>query len=60
MGCSRTFLGDRDQISSGGGQKGRGRRGYGGEATFEGYFCKIPIIQQGTNFISQNVGQTNF
>ena len=32
--------------------KGRGRRGNGGEAQNEGYFCKIPIIQQDTNFIS--------
>ena len=50
---------DKDQISSGE-DKGRGKRGYGGEAQNEGYFCKIPIIQQDTNFISQNVGQTNF
>ena len=33
--------------------KGRGKRGYGGEALNEGYFCKIPIIKQDTNFISQ-------
>ena len=40
--------------------KGRGKRGYGGEAPNEGYFCKIPIIQQDINFISQTFGQTNF
>ena len=40
--------------------KGRGRRGYGGEAQNEDYFCKIPIIKQDANFISQTVGQTNF
>ena len=40
--------------------KGRGKRGYGGEAQNEGYFCKIPIIKQDTNFISQTVVQTNF
>ena len=40
--------------------KGRGKRGYGGEAQNEGYFCKIPVIKQDTNFISQTTGQTNF
>ena len=40
--------------------KGRGEREYGGKAKNEGYFCKIPIIKQDTNFISQTVGQTNF
>ena len=40
--------------------KGRGNRGYGGEAQDEGIFCKIPIIKQDTNFISQTFGQTNF
>ena len=40
--------------------KGMGKRGYGGEAQKEGYFCKIPIIKQDTNFISETVGQTNF
>ena len=40
--------------------KGRGKRGYGGKAQNEGYFCKISIIKQDTNFISQTVGQTNF
>ena len=39
--------------------KGRAKRGYG-EAQNEGYFCKIYIIQQDSNFISQTVGQTNF
>ena len=34
--------------------------GYGGEAQNEGYFSKIPIIHQDTNFISQTIGQTNF
>ena len=43
MGRSRTFL-DKDKISLGR-AKGRGKRGYGGEAHNEGYFCKIPIIQ---------------
>ena len=38
-----------------------GARGqYEGEAQNEGYFCKIPIIKQGTNFISQTFGQTSF
>ena len=50
---------DKDQISSGR-AKGRGKRVYGGEAQNEGYFCKIPIIQQDINFISQTFGQTNF
>ena len=40
--------------------QGKGKRGYGGEAQNEGYFCKIPIIQQDINFISQTFGQTNF
>ena len=39
---------------------GRGKRGYGGEAQNEGYFCKTPIIQQDINFISQTFAQTNF
>ena len=39
--------------------KGRDKRGYGGEAQNEGYFCKIPIIKQDTDFILQTVGQTN-
>ena len=42
---------NKDQISSGE-AKGRGKRGYGGEAQNEGYFCKIPIIQQDINVIS--------
>ena len=29
------------------------RLGYGGEAQNELFFCKIPIIKQDTNFISQ-------
>ena len=58
MGRSRTFL-DKDQISYGEGKR-KGVRGYGGEAQNEGYFCKIPIIQQDINFISKTVGQTNF
>ena len=53
------FFGDKDQFHLGR-PKGRGKRGYGGEAQNEGYFCKIPIIQQDTTFISQTVGQTNF
>ena len=36
------------------------RGGYGKEAQNKGYFCKIPIIKQDTNFISQTFGQTNF
>ena len=41
--------------------KGRDKRvGMWGEAQKDGYFCKIPIIKQNTNFISQTVGQTNF
>ena len=40
--------------------KGRGKSGYGGEAQNEGYFCKMSIIQQDINFISQTFGQTNF
>ena len=36
------------------------RGGYGEESLNEGYFCKIPIIKQDTNFISQMFGQTNF
>ena len=47
---------DKDQISSGYGK--RGKR-CGEEVQNEGYFCKIPIIQQYINFISQTFGQTN-
>ena len=50
---------NKDQISSGE-AKGRGKTGYGGESLNEGYFCKIPIIKQNTNFISQSSHQTNF
>ena len=32
-------------------EKERGKRGYGGESLNEGYFCKIPIVKQDTNFI---------
>ena len=56
MGRSRTFWGD--QISSG--EDKGGVRGGMREAQNEGYFCKIPIIKQDTNFISQIFGQTNF
>ena len=49
MGWSRTFL-DKDLISSGE-SKRKGKRGYWGEAQNEGYFGKIPIIQQDLNFI---------
>ena len=52
MGRSRTFLGDKDQISSAEGK--RGKRGYGAEAQNEGYFCKIPIVQQDINFYLAN------
>ena len=34
--------------------------GMGGEAQNEVFFCKIPIIKQDTNFISQTIGQTIF
>ena len=37
-----------------------GKRECEGEAQNEGYFCKIPIIKQDTNFISQTVGHINF
>ena len=40
---------NKDKISSG---KDK-RKGNGGESLNEGYFCKIPIIKQDTNFISQ-------
>ena len=40
--------------------KGRGKRGMGGESLNEGYFCKIPIIKQNTNFMLQSFGQTYF
>ena len=53
------LFGDKDQIPSGR-VKGRGKRGLWGEAQNEGYFCKLSIIKQDTNFISQTVGQTNF
>ena len=50
---------NKDQISSGR-AKGRGKRGgMGGESLNEGYFYKIPIIKQDTNFISQTFGQKN-
>ena len=42
-----------------GGQKEGVRGCMGSEAQNEGYFCKIPIIKQDTNFISQTVGQTS-
>ena len=58
-GWSRTLFGDKDQISYGR-ATGRGKSVVGGEAQNEGYFCKIPIIKQDTNFISQIVGETNF
>ena len=40
--------------------KGRGKRGYGEECLNGGYICKIPIIKQDTNFISQTFGHTVF
>ena len=43
-----------------GGKKEGVKGGYGGESLKEGYFCKIPIIKQETNFISQTFGQANF
>ena len=45
---------DKDQISSGEGKR-KGKRGYGGEAQNDHYFCKIPIIKQDINFISQKI-----
>ena len=48
------FLGIRIKFHLGR-TKGRGKREYGGEANNEGYFCKISIIKQDTNFISQTV-----
>ena len=51
---------NKDQISSGGGQKEEVSGGYGGESLNEGYSCKIPIIKQDANFISQTFGQTSF
>ena len=60
MGRSRTFVWDKDHISSGEGKKEGVRGGYGGEAQNEGYLCKIPIIKKDTDFISQTFGQTNF
>ena len=39
--------------------KGMGKSKYGGEAQNQGYFCKIPIILQDINIISQTFGQTN-
>ena len=59
VGRSRTFFGIRIKFHLGR-EKGRGKRGYGGEALNEGYFYKIPIIKQDINFISQTVGHTNF
>ena len=59
IGRSRTFWGIRIKFHLGR-EEGRGKREYGGKAQNEGYFCKIPIIKQDTNFISQTVGQTNF
>ena len=59
-GRSRTFLGNKDQISSGEGKRKGLEGGMGGEAQNEGYFCKIPILKQDKNFISQTFGQTNF
>ena len=39
--------------------KGRGKGGIERSPKY-GFFCKIPIIKQDTNFISQIVHQTNF
>ena len=41
-----------------GGQK-EGEEWYGEEALNESYFCKIAIIKQDSNFISQTFGQTS-
>ena len=43
-----------------GGQKVGVRRGMEEKPKMRVIFCKIPIIQLDTNFISQTVGQTNF
>ena len=40
--------------------KGSSKRGMQEEAQNKGYFCKMPIIKQDTNFISQTFGQTHF
>ena len=57
MGMSRDVFGDKDQFLSG---EGKGN-GYGERPKMRVFFlCKIPIIKQDTNFISQTVGQTNF
>ena len=59
MGRSRTFFGQGSNFIWGW-QKEGVRGSMGGEAQNEGYFYKIPIIQQDINFISQTFGQTNF
>ena len=51
MGKSRTFFWIWIEFHLGR-AKGKGKRGYGGEAQNAGYFCEIPIIQQDINFIS--------
>ena len=58
MGTSRIFSKIRIKFHLGR-AKGRGKREVWGQAKNEGYFCKIPINEQNTNFISQTVGQTN-
>ena len=47
MGRSRTYFGDKDQISSGK-TKGRGKRGMGGEAQNEVFFflAKFPLLSK--------------
>ena len=45
MGRSRTFWGDKDQISLGR-TKGRGKWGYGEEVQYEFFFCKFPVLSK--------------
>ena len=60
MGRSRIRISfTKDKISLGR-AKGRHKGGMGGESLNEGFFCKIPIIKQDTNFVSLTFGQTNF
>ena len=60
MGRSRTLFGGIGIKFHLGIAKGRGKRRVWGEGQNEGYFCKISIIKQDTNFISPTFGQTIF
>ena len=60
MGKSDIFWGSGSNFIWGGLKEGVGG-GMGEKPKMRDfYFCKIPTIQQDTNFISQTVGQTNF